>query len=314
MLRSSFLFTSFALLVPAATLAQPAAPTAQHTEAVAEIPAEPPTDETVFNASLGTTIALGNTRSISGAASLRLGLRRDAHAVAAEAQATLTMAALRDSMTREFGDFDRTAENFTGKLRYDFFLTDDDAIFGSVAARRDTFAGLDSRVQIQLGYLRNLFREENHRLWAEAGYDLSLDNYFPNPLIDPMDMMTELPNSEAFHSARLFLGYDNHIDEDFTYLTGVECLIDVETPANTRLAWANELRSNLGGSFALGINFNLGFDNEPVQGTDSLDTTTIVTLTYTWKDEEEDEAAAPAASAASTTGTASSTVDAPRRS
>lgn len=279
---------------PSFAAAQPPAPAGQHTEAPPEIPEESPSDEAVVTATLGVTAAYGNTRSLSGAAALRLGLRRSAHALAADAQATVTAASVRNPMSREFGDFERSAENYVGKLRYDYFLTDDDAIFAASAARRDTFAGLDSRLQFQLGYLRNFLRRESHRLWAEVGYDLSLDNYDPDPLVDMMG--ATLPNTATFHSARVFLGYDNHVDEDLSYLTGVEALVDVEDPENTRVAWKNEVRSNIGGDFALGVNFNLELDNQPVQGNEVLDTTTIVTLTYTWKEEpDEDAAAAPPA-------------------
>ena len=271
--------------------AQPAA-AAQHTEAVAAPPAEDADDE-VFTIQLGGTLNFGNSRSFQLAAATNFLLHRDQHLFTLDLQATLGMAAVRNAGV--WGSFDENARNILGRLRYDFFIDPDDALFVSVAGRHDTFAGLDFRFQGQAGYLRNIFREgegNSHRMWGEIGFDITVDDRAPNPLPNPAvtegapcDMMDTpacfLPNIEDQYSARVFLGYDNHMNEAWAFRTGVEALFDVVNPDNIRLTSISELNVRLDGNLAAGLRFTLLFDNVPVPGRDSVDTTTVLTLVYT---------------------------------
>lgn len=273
--------------------AQPAA-AAQHTESVAAPPAEDADDE-VFTIQLGGTLNFGNSRSLQLAAATNFLLHRDQHLFTLDLQATLGMAAARDQETREWSSFDENARNILGRLRYDFFLDPDDALFVSVAGRHDTFAGLDFRFQGQAGYLRNIFREgegNSHRMWAELGFDVTVDDRFPNPLPnpavsagDPCDMMGTpacfLPNIQDQYSVRLFLGYDNHMNDAWAFRTGLEALFDVIDGENVRLNSISELNVKLDNNLAAGLRFTLLFDNVPVPGNDSVDTTTVLTLVYT---------------------------------
>src|SRR6185312_15987407 len=79
------------------------------------------------------------------------------------------------------------ARNLRSRGRYALFLSTMDALFLSGIYRWDTFAGLDARLQGQVGYMRNLYVEEKLRLWGELGYDLTYENYDPDPLPDPVN-------------------------------------------------------------------------------------------------------------------------------
>ena len=124
----------------------------------------------------------------------------------------------------------KTAFNVNAKLRYDFYITDMDAIFAAVAYRHDRFAGLEHRVQGQLGYLRNIFREKNHRFWGELGGDVTYDYQY---IDDGMSNITF--GEETVFSIRAFIGYDNKLSETLTYTTGLEVLWPPTNTNNTRV-------------------------------------------------------------------------------
>jgi len=276
--RATLVACLAAAAFPSVAAAQTPPPPTQHSEHVAE--AAPTTDETVWTVQAGGILNTGNTRSVSLSGGSRLSLKRSRNVFAAAITATYGTASLRDPTTNEFGDYVNNSENVTGMARYDRFLTEMDALFVSVGALHDPFAGLDVRLQGQAGYLRNFFKqsEGKHRFWGEIGYDLTYDNFDPDPLLD--EDGNRLDGSQVVHSGRVFLGYDNHVNENVTFLTGVETLIDVQDIDNVRLNSVSELRSKISGKLQLGLQFSLRFDNVPVEGTEKLDTTTTLNLLY----------------------------------
>ncbi len=267
--RLAFVILLFAS-APAA--AQPASPE-QHTEEVqADAPEE---DVTKWDLSFGGVVQTGNTQAYSLNGGSLFELVRGRHGVLAEAQGAYGSAVVGGSD----GDYEVVARNLRLRLRYDFFLTRLDAIFVAGQLRHDPFAGLDYRAQGQLGYARYFLREEDHRFWAELGYDLTYDDYDPDPLIDP-DTMMVVDGTDVVHSARFFVGYDNAIDENLQLRTGLEVLMNVEEPSDLRLAWDSALRSKLAGRLQLEIKLLVQYDNEPVPGNEGLDTTTQINLIF----------------------------------
>jgi len=264
-------------LVAGSAAAQPAE-IDQHTEAV--VAEEFQEDVTTLNASLGGQLNTGNTEAWQLNAGSAFALVRDRHGLALNMDFSYGRANVADDDADELVD---TIRNLRTKARYDLFLTPMDALFAASAYRWDTFAGLDARVQGQLGYMRNLFKETDHRFWAELGYDLTYDNYDPDPLLldaaDPMSAV--LPGDEVVHSVRGFLGYDNQLSATVTFLTGLEGLFNVEETKDVRVNWDNALRSSISGSFQLEMKFSLQLDTEPVPGKEKVDTATTLTLIYT---------------------------------
>lgn len=84
------------------------------------------------------------------------------------------------------------------------------------------------------------------------------------------------------HSIRGFVGYDNHINENLTYLMGFEGLFNVEDAADIRLNWDNALRTMLVGRLQMEAKFSLKWDNVPVPGALALDTVTQLNLIYSF--------------------------------
>lgn len=273
-------------LAPATALAQPApAPPAveQHKEKATQ--EEPKENVTSLAASLGGSNSTGNTRVYQINAGIDFRLVRQPHGFGANAALGYGQADLPNDGE---DNYEETSANFNAKARYDFFFTRMDGVFAASAFRWDHFAGLDARVQGQLGYLRYLLREENHRFWGEIGYDLTYDNYYPlpNPAFDPdmdegPDNLARIDQGDAvIHSARLFFGYENKLNAVLTYVGGLEGLLNVEEPKDTRVNFDNALRSSIATNLQLELKFTLAFDNVPVLGAEKVDTQTLVNLIY----------------------------------
>lgn len=255
--------------------AQPAA-VEQHTE---DVKAEVfQADATKLTASLGGAHSAGNTQAWQLNAASDFELIRGRHGVTLNMSFAYGRANVEEDTVDALVD---TVRNLKSRARYDFFLTEMDALFGAAVYRWDIFAGLDARVQGQVGYMRNLYKAENHRLWAEAGYDLTYDNYDPDPLPDPANAGQFLPGDDVVHSARLFAGYDNQLNAQLMFRTGLEGLLNVENLDDLRLAWDTSIRSAIGAGFDLELKFLLLLDTEPVPGAEKIDTTATVNLMYT---------------------------------
>jgi putative salt-induced outer membrane protein YdiY len=234
-------------------------------------------DVTTLTANLGAAFNTGNTEAWQLNTGSDFALVRGRHGLGVSMAFAYGRANVKDDATDSLVD---TVRNLKTRARYDFFLTPMDALFLAGVYRWDTFAGLDTRASGQVGYMRNFFKQEKHRFWGELGYDLTYDDYDPDPLID-MGTMAVLPGDDVVHSGRLFLGYDNQINEAVMFLTGIEGLLNVEDTDDCRIAWDSALRSAIGSGFQVELKFSLGMDTQPVPGTEKVDTTTLVTLLYT---------------------------------
>ncbi|MCC7538565.1 MAG: DUF481 domain-containing protein [Deltaproteobacteria bacterium] len=285
-----------AILIGGATTAwaQPEAAT-QHEEQEAERPSE---SDTRLTLTLGGTLNYGNTRSVAANIAAGFVLRRAENVLTLDFGWVYGYSSVRADDEVDFPDWEETANNLTGRARYDRFLTDDDALFIVARARRDQFAGLDSRLTGQVGYLRNLFNEEKHRFWLEVGYDLTYDNFFPN------DILVDGETDRIQHSARLFIGYDNRTNDTFTYTTGLETLMDVQEPGHLRMEWLHQVRAKIASWLELSWDTTFRFDSLPPGQTDPFeeddmqrigmfDVTSTLNLVGTW-DMDDEEPAAPA--------------------
>lgn len=304
-------FAAFALV-----LASSSGASAQYTGPVAvaqhsEAPPSPPpvADQFILTLNAGATLNGGNTESYAANGGGRFTLIRHPHQLNAEILGTLGYAKVGGT-----NDVEQNAANVIGRLRYDLFLSRMDALFIAIQPRRDTFAGLDLRLQNQVGYLRNLyFPSESHRLWTELGYDLTFDNFAEIESVSVESNPSDLPapgenqeitrttrtivepDNEIVHSGRIFLGYSNLLHPAANLNLGVETLLDVEHGKNVRVNGTAELTSSLTERFKLGVQFRILFDNVPVSPElKKYDTITAIQLIYTYDSLAGKPAEAPA--------------------
>ena len=317
-MRYSGLVLALALVaVPSVSAAQDGAPEggAAHSERVAA-PADAD-DDLRLQLTAGASGTYGNARNIAINLAGLFAVRRGQHSFLFEAGWVYGLAATRvdpEMMMYDFGTPNENTNNFTSRLRYDFFLDPDDALFLVAKARRDPFARLEPRITLQAGYLRNFFREENHRFWGEIGYDFTYDRFgTPVPLQVGVDDMGNpvLSDDRALHSLRLYIGYSNHLTDTLTYDTGLEALMRLDRPEHWRFEWTNQIRSKIEDWLQISIDVTVRVDslppgqaeawneqaNQATQMTDLLATLNLVgtfDLDGTPAEEEEEEPECPA--------------------
>lgn len=167
-----------------------------------------------------------------------------------------------------FQDWAESSNNLGWRARWDHFFDLDNAFFVAHRGRRDPFAGLDIRLTLQIGYSRLFVREENHRLWMDVGVDATFDDYsstvtrqleVTRPTLPPLQSYSE----RFVPSVRVFLGYDNHINEMLTYRTGLEVLWNVVNPQHFRFDWQNQIRSRINGFLELSFDLTMRLDAQP---------------------------------------------------
>jgi hypothetical protein len=248
-----------ALVVPSFALAQPAGPT----ELTKEAPKE---DKTSWDILAGGTAVTGNTKSFGLTAGTQLSMIRSKHRFDAGSMLIFTRARVQS------GDIETTARNMNTAARYEYFFRKRDAAFLGAKHRWDTFAGLDTRLQIQPGYLRVFCEKEEleRRFWGEIGYDFTYDNLYPNPLVDPVTM--ELVKDSAYvHAARVFLGWDFKLEDKLRILSGIETLLNVVEPADLRVNWNTRITTSIRKRVELGVQYLLMYDRIPVPGAKKVD-------------------------------------------
>ncbi|MEM6954678.1 MAG: DUF481 domain-containing protein [Myxococcota bacterium] len=263
-------------------LVTPAAHAQREGEFAEAVSTEAPEENTLnWNLAAGGVFNGGNTNSWSLNAGTNLRFVRGRHGLSVEWLFTYGRAAARRGAddpevvagTAEegtFGDTEDVARNSNARARYDFFLTDNDILFAALVHRWDTFAGLDTRLQGQLGYLRYFLNEEKHQIWGEIGYDITYDTF----VADVED--------DVVHSARLYVGYNNQLRENVQFRLGLEALFDFEKffgnadtdeegfpgndgdfGENLRLTFDAGLNVTVVDSLQLGIAFKLLYDEQP---------------------------------------------------
>lgn len=272
--------------------AQPAV--TQHTEAVAERAAETE-DETTWNLAAGANISTGNTRARNFNAGTDFYVLRGMHALSFRTAFVFGQADV-DGSGGE--GYEINSRNLNSRMRYDLFLTDNDALFVAVAHRWDTFAGLQTRVQLQAGYLRNLIKNESTRAWIEAGYDYTFDNRRNSEnqrvICSEADvaLMTGgctrvVRNFQDIHALRLFYGATHAFNENVSMATGLEFLINLnelqggeaDRFEDIRLNWEASLNARLIENLAIELKFRMQYDRVPA-ATQEVDTNTLISLIY----------------------------------
>jgi len=172
-----------------------------------------------------------------------------------------------DGDTNDFLDWVDSSNNFTGRLRYDFFADPDNSVFVVGRVRADPFALLQPRIQAQAGWLHNLMREDKHRFWFELGADVTYDNFGEPIVLNAASMLTS--NDRALFAARGFLGYSNEINDVLTWNSGLEVLwVFARTPqeidpAHFRFEWINQFRSTIEDWFQLSLDITARLDSQP---------------------------------------------------
>ena len=232
-------------------------------------------DATEAKIQAGGLSASGNARSLALTSMATIRARRGANEFSAAAAANYGRSASKPS-----DPVQTTIENYQGKIRYDRFVSDPVALFTSLSGRRDRFQGLDLRMNLDPGLAYYFVQNPKHQLWAEAGYDLQYDIRRDEAIANALVEGTRLGKAKTRHSARLFAGYRNSLNEAVTFNTGVEYLQGLPDTQFWRFNWDVGLTAALAAKFSLATTFSLRYDNQPLTGIKSTDTLTAINLVY----------------------------------
>jgi hypothetical protein len=164
-----------------------------------------------------------------------------------------------------------TTNNWVTKGRYDRFFTANNSGYVSGQAAGDKIAGKTFYGGGQIGYSRQLVKNDIHLIVAEIGYDFSYERYVqqPSKTLDPV----------TIHSARLFVGESAKISDATGASASFEALFNlnpeskalsypsgapgVDAFKDTRLVGKVGLTTTLLKRLSIGFGFTLRFDENP---------------------------------------------------
>jgi hypothetical protein len=165
-----------------------------------------------------------------------------------------------------------SAKNAQGKLRYDRFLTEFNSLYVSGTAGFDEPAGKDFYGGGQVGYSRQVYKDDRHELKAEVGYDFTYEDL-------------SVGDGTSIHSARVFAGWkgalqtttdaEGKTEATTTAEASIEGLFNVNTldvPTDdleagpfedTRINGTAGVSTKLLDNISLAVSFTAKFDNVP---------------------------------------------------
>lgn len=234
-------------------------------------------DATELTLSAGGLLASGNSRSLALTAAANAKLRRLAHQLRSAASANYGQSATeRDAPMRT------NVENYQGRLRYDYFVSRRVSLFVGSSARHDRFQGLDLRLNIDPGLAYYFVDEPKHHFWGEVGYDYQFD------IRDEEIVAAEgIDRRQSRHHARLFVGYDNKVNEAVSFVMGIEYLQglspyrdEVTDQVNWQVNSDFGLTSRISERFSVAVHLNVRYDNNPLQDLARTDVLTSANLVY----------------------------------
>lgn len=278
----------------AAAVTAPTAPTAAPK-------IDKPASGTAITLSSGGQLATGNSRLLAMTANGTFDVRRGSNGFGSALIANYGQGAAAGQPVQE------TAENFQGKLRYDRYVSDRTSLFFLTTGRHDRFQGLDFRLNLDPGVKYILSYDASYAFWLEGGYDFQYDvrrdaalgvlDASGMPVLDANGNPELLSKTAADHSTRLFAGYRHAFNSEVTLSTGLEYLQSFIDATRYRINGDALFAAKVGGGLAVGFGFSARYDHDPLPGKETLDTSTTVSLIYSFSD------AQPAAPKCATYGT-----------
>jgi Protein of unknown function, DUF481 len=180
-----------------------------------------------------------------------------------------------------------TTENLQGCARYDRYIIEKASFFLISTGRHDRFQGIDFRLNLDPGFKYLFVAEPATAVWGEAGYDFQYDIRRADALVDPTGARPPLDKTAVDHSGRAFIGLRLAFTDQVTLSSGVEYLQSLVETTRSRVNFDALFAAKVGAGLAVGFGLGLRYDNAPLPGKEKLDTTTNVSLIYSFSEKRE---------------------------
>jgi hypothetical protein len=321
------MYASKTLTAPAVAVALLAGPAAAQTDpkfafAKAEEPKpggpEVPAVEWKVQAKAGMNVTTGNSQTTNGTGGLIASRKEGKNKLGLEGniaygRSNVLVPVYDPAMPTVITALDRnevtSMNNWLAKGRYDRFFTPNNAGYATGQGAADKIAGKAFAGGGQIGYSRQVIKDERNLLVAEIGYDFSYERYVQQPMkvIDPV----------TIHSARIFVGETLKLTPTTGVTASVEAFFNVNREAkainvenvmpgvgafkDTRVIGKLGFTATLFKSLSAGVGFTVRYDQNPAPRpvpsgaaagsayaaaftpfADKTDTLTELTLIYTF--------------------------------
>lgn len=150
-------------------------------------------------------------------------------------------------------DSSTTVQRWLVRGRYDRYFLKKNSVYVSFQSNGDAPAGFDYRLEPQIGYSRIFYLSAVQQFRGEVGYDYTREQRIPGA--DPAVV--------EYHSGRLFLFYENHINSHVAFSESLELLESFNQLESFRLNSITSLSSTIYKNISIKLNFTLNYNNSP---------------------------------------------------
>jgi large conductance mechanosensitive channel len=241
----------------------------------------PPAVEWKAQVKSGLVVTSGNSQTTNAIASVAVSRKQEANrfaldAAAAYGESNIIVPLFEDAanptmITNLERRSTTSTNNWLTKVRYDRFFTANNAGYASGQAAGDRIAGKAFTGGAQVGYSRQLLKNDVHTLVAEIGYDYAHERYVQQPMrtLDPV----------TIHSLRLFVGEALKISDTSALTGSVEAFFNLNTETaaidvrdntlgvdpfrDTRVIGKVGYTATLWKRLGLSFGFNVRYDQNP---------------------------------------------------
>ncbi len=161
-----------------------------------------------------------------------------------------------------------TARRYEAEARYDRFFGTRDSLYVLTGGFADRFAGYDGQVHSQLGISHAFIRMKTATLFMEAGADIAREDFIQGVS----------PNAQTVVSPRILVGGGYSFNPAVRLDNQVEILENLLKREDLRLKETASLTAALSNKLSMRLAYTLAFDNDPVEGFEPVDQSTVVTL------------------------------------
>ncbi|MCB9666248.1 MAG: DUF481 domain-containing protein [Alphaproteobacteria bacterium] len=237
-----------------------------------------------LSAELGFTYTAGNAEVLNAVGTLKYSVKADKNQFTLEAGANINYArtdtdgdgTVADTADDTDGDgeddnpFSFQSQKIYGKLRYDRFFSDKDALYVKAGGQRDVPAGVEWRFDQGLGYHRDIVKTDATSFRFEVGAEFVEEDLVEG--VDDTGVATNaLSPDNVYLAGRLFFGVTHafndivSISDDLEMIENLVSLQDpsASTPDDFRLYNTLTLSVKVTDILGLKVSDQLAFDNRP---------------------------------------------------